>query len=594
MKMYENNRDTKPDTWVAEDRQGRKVSVNGNEMVGAPKDDKIVAIFYFLWLSGKKDYQPGPYDVSKILEEHPDALDDINSPPWGGHSGCTHHWGESLFGYYKTDDEYVLRKHAQMLGDAGVDVIIFDLSNFQPTNPPGAYYKENFLKLFEVFSQIRAEGKFAPYVAFLCPFWAEPFAVEQLYKDVYSKGLYKDIWFMWKNKPLILFDPKMVKDPEILNFFTFRRDQPSYFEGPTGPNEWSWLEMYPQHGFYNDENPDKVEQVSVGIGQNAVVNPEGGHRLGAMSERDENGTYIGCGRSFHNGKQPQPGDVDFNSEKGYNFMEQWERAFELDPEVVFVTGWNEWIMGRFQKFSHYSAPSIFVDQFNQEFSRDIEPMRGGHLDDYYYQLIDYVRKFKGARQIPFAEGAKTIDIDGDFKQWRGVEPEYLDDVLDCPERNYAGWGEAGPYLEPAGRNDFEAMKVSYDEKNVYFYVKTVANITKATSEHWMHLFIKTDENAPAWENFNYVVNRHISSPTSAWLEKSKGGWSWEKVCDITLKIAKNEMHFAIPREALGLKGKISFDFKWTDMMAPWEDILQLYTKGDTAPNGRFCYRYQVK
>jgi hypothetical protein len=34
-----------------------------------------------------------------------------------------HHWGESAFGYYRSDDPWVLRKHAQMLSDAGVDVI---------------------------------------------------------------------------------------------------------------------------------------------------------------------------------------------------------------------------------------------------------------------------------------------------------------------------------------------------------------------------------------------------------------------------------------------------------------------------------------
>jgi hypothetical protein len=37
---------------------------------------------------------------------------------------------------------------------------------------------------------------------------------------------------------------------------------------------------------------------------------------------------------------------------------------------------------------------IFVDEFIQEFSRDIEPMNGGHGDNYYYQLVDYVRRYK--------------------------------------------------------------------------------------------------------------------------------------------------------------------------------------------------------
>ena len=50
------------------------------------------------------------------------------------------------------------------------------------------------------------------------------------------------------------------------------------------------------------------------------------------------------GRSFHDGGlDPSPGAVD----RGYNFQEQWKRACELDPPFVMVTGWNEWIAGRF-------------------------------------------------------------------------------------------------------------------------------------------------------------------------------------------------------------------------------------------------------
>jgi len=40
-----------------------------------------------------------------------------------------HHWNEPLFGCYDTDDRWVLRKHAEMLANAGMDVIIFDNTN---------------------------------------------------------------------------------------------------------------------------------------------------------------------------------------------------------------------------------------------------------------------------------------------------------------------------------------------------------------------------------------------------------------------------------------------------------------------------------
>ena len=63
--------------------------------------------------------------------------------------------------------------------------------------------------------------------------------------------------------------------------------------------------------------------------------------------------------------------------------EQWERAIQLDPPFVMVTGWNEWTAGR---YSRPGEPVAFVDQFDQEYSRDIEPVAGLHNDNYYCQL----------------------------------------------------------------------------------------------------------------------------------------------------------------------------------------------------------------
>ena len=71
--------------------------------------------------------------------------------------------------------------------------------------------------------------------------------------------------------------------------------------------------------------------------------------------------------------------------------------YRLIPKFVFVTGWNEWVAQRFSSFAGYTAPTIFVDLFSQEFSRDIEPMKGGYGDNYYFQLVNYIRKYKGVQ-----------------------------------------------------------------------------------------------------------------------------------------------------------------------------------------------------
>ena len=96
-----------------------------NAQAGPPRLNKTVGMFYFLTFEHGGD---GPYDNTQILKAHPEALNDIHHPAWGP-LNASHYWGEPLFGYYVSDDEWVLRKHAQMLANAGVDVVIFDNSN---------------------------------------------------------------------------------------------------------------------------------------------------------------------------------------------------------------------------------------------------------------------------------------------------------------------------------------------------------------------------------------------------------------------------------------------------------------------------------
>lgn len=558
--------DTSPDTWVATDALGRAVSTH--EAAGLPKSDKFVGIFYFLWMG--QHGTDGPYDVTKILAEHPDAMKTPTSPPWGPMHKM-HHWGEPLFGYYLSDDAWVLRKHAQMLADAGVDVVIFDVTN-QTT------YQRVYMKLCEVFSEVRRNGGKTPQIAFLTPFWDPPKVVKELYENLYKPGLYPDLWFRWKGKPLILADPEK-SPPETKDFFTFRKPEPSYFVGPSAPNQWGWLEAYPQHVFY-DENK-KPEQMVVGIGQNAHDG-----RLSAFSVAN---TY---GRSWHNGKKDErPGAVNL----GLNVTEQWKRALEVDPEFIFITGWNEWIAMRFDEFAGEREPVMLVDQFTQEYSRDIEPMKGGHSDSYYYQMVDYIRKFKGARKPPAAGPKKTIRIGEGFADWRDVTPEFRDDTGDTAHRDHPGYDDVGRYVNETGRNDFVLLKVARDDKNVYFYAQTKDPITPHTDPRWMMLFINADGDAKTgWEGYDFVVNRTVKDASTTLLEVSTGGWNWKPKSEIRYCVRGNEIELAIPRKALGfgdLEQPLRFDFKWADNMQQDGDILEFTVNGDSAPNGRFSYRF---
>ncbi len=695
-------RDTLSDTWGATDALGRKLP--GYAECGPPRPDRQVGIFYFLWL-GEHANGAGPFDNSKILAQDPEAMQKPDSPLWGP-LYAPHHWGESLFGYYQTDDPYVLRKHAQMLSDAGVDVVIFDVTN-QVT------YRRWYMALLQTFSEVRANGAKTPQVAFLCPFWDPAKVVRELYRDLYEPRLYPELWYQWDGKPLILANPDMIADgigvsshdrpdrlepghtlgqsftaerpvaaaggcfptwtatgsamtlslyrdgPDgervltkrfenvgdnswlllhaepalapgayylemsqasgtvgwwsnsqdvfaggqsladgtpvagdrtlrvqlaggeaatILDFFTFRTPQPSYFEGPTRLDMWSWLEVYPQHVFMNSRG--EKEQMSVGVAQNAV-----GDRLGSMSEPGARG------RSWHDGaSDPRPGAVNL----GLNLAEQWERALREDPRFVFVTGWNEWIAGRFAEFAGVKMPVMFVDQFDQEHSRDIEPMKGGHGDNYYYQLVSYIRRYKGVRPPPAAGASKTIDINGNFDQWVDVTPEFRDDLGDEARRDHPGYNNCARYVNTTGRNDFLALKVSRDPETLWFYARTREVVTPHTDPHWMVLYLDTDCDAnTGWLGFDYVVNRTVVDANTTVLAAREVD-RWVARGQVPLRVRGQELMVAVPRAAIGFDDParpVRLYFKWMDNAQREDDPDEFTLNGDAAPNGRFCYSY---
>ena len=205
--------DTKSDTWVATDGLDRRIATH--DKVGPLREGKQLAMFYFLWHGAHG--QSGPHDISKVLIADPEAMKKPNSPLWGPWMNY-HHWGEPLFGYYLSTDEWVYRKHAQMLSDAQVDVVIFDTSNRHT-------YKQSYMALCSAFTEVRKAGGKTPRIAFLAPFSPSPESITQTYNDLYKQGLYKDLWYYWQGKPLMMaFEEGL--SIEVKDFFTFRKPVP--------------------------------------------------------------------------------------------------------------------------------------------------------------------------------------------------------------------------------------------------------------------------------------------------------------------------------------------------------------------------------
>ncbi|MBI2297503.1 MAG: hypothetical protein HYU66_00885, partial [Armatimonadetes bacterium] len=403
---------------------------------------------------------------------------------------------------------------------------------------------------------------------------------QRLYDNFYAKGLHRDLWFHWHGKPLMLA-PSEGLSPQLRDFLTLRQSwawtDPRGWFGD-GRDKWPWLDNHPQNPGWH-AGPQKPEELAVCVAQHPTSN---------------------IGRSFHAGHEPTPGERA--PERGLCFEEQWRRALDVDPELVFVTGWNEWIAQRFlsdgsMTFCGHRLPqgeTFFVDQYSQEYSRDIEPMRGGHGDDYYYQLVSWIRRFKGVRPRPKAVPlARPLAVGQDFSRWDGAGLTYLDDLGDTLHRDHLGWGDEH-YVNTTGRNDFDTLQVAHDARHVYFHARCRAPLTPCTDPHWMLLLLDTDgDPANGWEGFDYVVNRSVVDPTTTVVEKCLGGWRWEPVGLVKMAVRANALQLAVPRAMLGLTaGPLRLDFQWADNVPDPPDILDFMDHGDTAPNGRFRYRYE--
>lgn len=574
------------DFWTATDALGRKVS--DYSKAGNKKKDKFIAMFYWTWHQQTNDTTYKVKNITEVVRKYPEAMKDYNHSAWGEKKPGFFYWEQPLLGYYKTTDPWVLRKHAELLADAGVDAVFFDCTNGSLT------WKDSYEALLKTWDRAQKDGVNVPKIAFMLPFGPLPnslVSLRQLYEDLYKPNRYKNLWFIWKGKPCIMAYPDNLtnsgEDQAIADFFTFRPGQPDYVNGPSRNDQWGWLENYPQHGYVKSDD-GKFEEVTVGVAQNA--SPE---TKGHCSAFNLPGTQ---GRSFskRNGFDPRVDSYLY----GWNFQEQWDRAFELDPELVFITGWNEYIAGQWlPKHGWTGDPFSFVDQFDWERSRDIEPNKGwgDRGDVYYLQLVNNVRKFKGMEIPQKASALKTIKI-GKSGQWDDVQPYYRHYKGNAMHRSH--WGAYNEYYtNNTGRNDITGAKVARDSENIYFYVETADKLSPSTDRNWMMLFIDTDrKKETGWNGFDFIVNRQNPKENKAIIQKNVAGrWEWETIGKAEFVVNNNKLEIEISRQLLNLEGKgIDIEFKWNDNMQENGNIMDFYVNGDTAPGGRFNFVYKSK
>lgn len=338
-------------------------------------------IFYLIWHCLGTD---AVYDISQ------NNLGPVPSFHW---------WSRPNLGYYcPTKDRHVLRQHAIQLRDAGMDFVYLDITNYAKVDGGSQVGALQPLQaLAEEWSQIPGAPKLVPWLP-LSKGADIPDAVDQILAK------FPSLRFPYQGKPLLLVvaNPEFPVDQALLNRFAAKYTLRQMWAYQKNWTNWSFMEEctgnfkkangYGRCGQRIAYGPDnKVEQVSV---------------TAAYQK-----TYM---TQF---------DTAVPKFEGRTLQAQMKRIDDfVNPPIVTITGWNEWIAQRFcvtprlaptADCSPPNSPTlpngypVFVDQYNEEYSRDLEPTVG---NDKYYQLLKTEvmgRKLKASQVTGYVDSASA-------------------------------------------------------------------------------------------------------------------------------------------------------------------------------------------
>ncbi|RZA26722.1 MAG: hypothetical protein EOP10_02695 [Proteobacteria bacterium] len=272
-------------------------------------------------------------------------------------------------GYPDQPNESLLNWHAQLLVDAGIDLIVIDLTNGLSDYVDGPSYLTGTRALLSAWQARSAKGLKTPQVTFFVRNEETLIDVENEYFKVFDQSLF----FEYLGKKLLL-----VAQPDSTLALNDQA-QPSIpvlgrFANYTARHCWG----LDNSGTYWQFKTNSTTPVPPFEFQ--------GHAEQLSAAVAVQSTYM-----------TMDGKVAYNDARGRSggkyFIQQMDTAIKLRPTFVFIHSWNEWTA---INLGSSEIPN-FVDQWMAEYSSDIEPMAGGHGWFYYDLLKQKVQEFKTAQ-----------------------------------------------------------------------------------------------------------------------------------------------------------------------------------------------------
>lgn len=217
--------------------------------------------------------------------------------------------------------------------------------------------------------------------------------------------------------------------------------------------------------------------------------------------------------------------------EGYNFGFDFESAIKSGKNTIFIESWNEWIATRKEAANNQAI--VLEENADINNSSDIQPMKDGYSDNYYMQMVNYIKQYKGKiitnTNLNTASTTENvgIDVNGDFNQWNKVSTHYLDYTSDIENRSAGGYtSDSVTYVD----NHMAAIKInrlnesspaSFITKKAYAGGSTVsfrAYVPEGAA--WWAVCWTTDLNDTGLYGWTNGAGQGMSSVTGQWANYS--------------------------------------------------------------------------
>ena len=395
-----------------------------------PGRDKHMGMLYFIWhCAGSKRI----IDNTSIFERNnsagfgqtvnllnaPANANKFGTPGFFGNRGEWHYWGKPTpHGYYcLSENDDVLRTHANQLKNIGIDYVVVDFTNWPNFTAINAKQdvRDPFLAMLRVWSTVPGAPKIVPWVPFqnyhkdIKPADRSKFALVSFVRDNLAK--YPNLQFKPEGKPMIARtkDPGRYTDQVQNDFYTGGfKDQWHIIDmwgGPDynikGSNNWSFMSICANHdAFVQSAAHNACHQQS----NSQMVPVAVAYQLNFI-------TRGSAARKFW----------------GRTLVQQFAEVYRnTQAKYVLLTGWNEWV-AQLQNYAGTEGRYEFVDSYDGERNRDIEP--GGRMQDYYYRLTHLlIHRYRVGFNFNVGDYMLTLESLFDEKYYARAYPDVVSAV----------------------------------------------------------------------------------------------------------------------------------------------------------------------